>query len=79
MHHHQSNVDEERLGELAMRFRGTRNVKERQTIADDYADTVKRLIHSRAWREIPGPEDQLPDQWMPDTFFEYWSRPQPTP
>jgi hypothetical protein len=68
--------DEERLGGLAMRFRGTRREEERQDIAADYAHTVERLIRSGRWHEMPPPEDQLPDDWMPAAFFEYWSRQQ---
>jgi hypothetical protein len=71
--------DEERLGELAMKFRGTRRDAERQAIAGDYSETVDRLILSGGWREMPAPEDQLPDAWMPNAFFEYWSRRQGTP
>jgi hypothetical protein len=67
--------DEERLGGLAMRFRGTRGDAERRDIARDYSQTVARLIHSGRWHEMPPPEDQLPDAWMPPAFFEYWSRP----
>ena len=64
--------DEERLGSLAMKFRGTRREAERQAIADDYAQTVERLIHSGGWHEMPALEDQLPDAWMPRAFFQYW-------
>lgn len=65
--------DCERLGDLAMEFRGTRVVAERQKIAAQYAETVHRLIESGQWQELPAPEDQLPDAWMPRSFFEYWS------
>jgi hypothetical protein len=71
--------DEERLGELAMKFRGTRDPEERLAIADAYCQVVERLIRSGLWREIPAPEDQLPDDWMPQTFFDYWSNPQNAP
>jgi hypothetical protein len=71
--------DEERLGELALKFRGTRRDAERQAIAGEYSQTVDRLIHSGNWHEMPAPEDQLPDDWMPKAFFEYWSRPQGAP
>jgi hypothetical protein len=71
--------DEERLGELAMKFRGTRRHAERQGIATDYAQTVERLINSNNWQEVPAPEDQLPNDWMPRAFFEYWSRRQDAP
>ena len=66
-------TDEEYLGELAMKFRGTRLDAERQDVAKKYSDTVNRLINSNAWAEAPSPEDQLPDKWMPTEFFEYWS------
>jgi hypothetical protein len=65
--------DEEHLGELAMKFRGTRHEAERRAIAADYSQTVERLIRSGTWREMPAPEDQLPDDWMPTAFFDYWS------
>jgi hypothetical protein len=71
--------DEERLSGLAMMFRGTRRDAERRDIAEDYARTVERLIECGGWREMPSPEDQLPDDWMPPAFFEYWSRQQDTP
>lgn len=68
--------EEERLGSLAMQFRGTRCEEERQEIAKEYAQTVERLIHSGQWHEMPPLEDQLPDDWMPAAFFEYWLRPE---
>jgi hypothetical protein len=71
--------DAERLGRLAMKFRGTRRDAERQDIARDYAQTVGRLIGSGGWHEMPAPEDQLPDDWMPEAFFQYWSRRQAAP
>ena len=71
--------DEDRLGELAMKFRNTRCDAEHRSIAKDYSQTVERLIHSGKWHEMPPPEDQLPDDWMPEAFFEYWSRRQAVP
>ncbi len=65
---------EERLGILAMKFRGTRDVVERKFIAGEYAETVNALISSGTWDEMPPPEDQLPDDWMPKAFFDYWLR-----
>lgn len=64
--------DEEHLGVLAMRFRGTRREAERRAIVMDYSETVRRLIDGGNWREMPAPEDQLPDDYMPKRFFEYW-------
>jgi hypothetical protein len=72
-------ADEERLGELAMEFRGTRDNAERQRIVDSYADVVDRLIKSGYWNEMPPPEDQLPSDKMPRAFETYWSRWQGTP
>jgi len=66
--------DEEHLGELAMAFRGSRDQAQRKAIAEEYAETVGRLISSGRWRDMPAPEDQLPDAWMPKAFFGYWSR-----
>jgi hypothetical protein len=71
--------DEARLGGLAMKFRGTRRDAERRDIAQDYSQTVERLIHSGRWHAMPPPEDQLPDDWMPPAFFEYWLRQQSAP
>ena len=64
--------DEERLGYLAMRFRGTRDDVERRAIAREYEYAVDRLIHGGNWVEIPAPEDQLPEDWMPESFDRYW-------
>ena len=55
-----------------MRFRGTRKEDERKEIAREYSETVERLIRSGTWQEMPAPEDQLPDAWMPNSFFDYW-------
>jgi hypothetical protein len=71
--------DEERLGVLAMNFRGTRSDTERQAIANDYAQTVQRLIQSGSWDEMPPPEDQLSDAWMPAECFTHWSDPPASP
>jgi hypothetical protein len=65
--------DMERLGQLAMSFRGTRRDDERRAIADEYTQAVERLIHSGNWREVPAFEDQLPDDWMPQAFYNYWA------
>jgi hypothetical protein len=64
---------EQRLCILAREFRGTRDEQQRTSIAKEYAQAVGRLINSKKWRRIPPLEDQLPDEWMPDAFFEYWS------
>lgn len=58
--------EEERLGKLAMEFRGANRDDERASIAAQYAATVDRLIKSGAWQEIQTFEDQLPNAWMPD-------------
>jgi hypothetical protein len=36
------------------------------------------LIHSGQWHELPTHEEQLPDEWMPNSFFEFLSQP-PSP
>ena len=67
----------QQLGVLAMAFRGTRDETERTRIAGAYARVVRQLIESGEWGEIPPLEDQLPDERMPNAFFEYWSLPLP--
>jgi hypothetical protein len=62
---------ERRLRILAREFRGTKN--ERVTIAQIYAEAVVQLINGKKWKNIPALEDQLPDEWMPEQFFTYWS------
>lgn len=64
--------DEMRLSQLASRFRSNRQEAARRDIAQDYAETVDRLIYSGAWELVPAPEDQLPDDCMPKAFFAYW-------
>ncbi len=66
--------DVTRLGILAAKFRGTRSDGERREIATDYSQTVERLIRSGVWQEMPAPDEQLPDAWMPKAFFDYWLR-----
>ena len=56
-----------------MQFRGTRDEAERRAIAQAYSQAVDELIAGKRWRLIPPLEDQLPDEWMPETFFEHWS------
>jgi hypothetical protein len=68
---------EQRLGLLAMQFRGTKDEKERTKIATEYAKVVTRLIESGKWGEIPPPEDLLPDEQMPLAFFQHWALPLP--
>lgn len=64
--------DVQRLGELAMKFRGTHDEEERRTIAGEYRKIVESLIESERWTEVPGPEDQLPENFMPARFARYW-------
>ncbi|MCE9534747.1 MAG: hypothetical protein K8T89_27030 [Planctomycetes bacterium] len=75
MNHVLSNVrkDEEHLGDLAMKFRGTRHDEEREVIAKDYSQTVHRLIESGGWDEMPAPEDELPEEWMPKEYVAFWT------
>jgi hypothetical protein len=65
------------LGILAMRFRGTRDEGERDTIAREYAAVVARLIESGKWKVMPTFENQLPDERLPRAFFDYWKVPCP--
>ena len=74
-----SSADADLLGQLAMAFRGTRDENERRHIASDYSDAVVRLINSGSWEEAPVLEDMLPDEWMPEKFFEFWLSEQTVP
>jgi len=62
----------ETLGWIAFHFRGTRDEAERAKYAKQYAEVVDQLIASGKWNEIPGPEDTLPDQYMPAAFKKFW-------
>jgi hypothetical protein len=64
---------EKQLRILAREFRSTRDGHRRAAIAGEYAEAVKQLIDSNRWKRIPPLEDQLPDEWMPETFFAFWS------
>jgi len=66
--------DVKSLGILAIKFRATRPDTERQSIARDYSQAVERLMNSGCWQEMPAFDDQLPDDWMPRAFFDYWLR-----
>ena len=63
---------EQKLGRLALEFRRSRDTETRQSIVDQYEKAVKDLISTGTWDRVPPPEDQLPDEVMPQTFFEYW-------
>ncbi len=65
------------LGILAMRFRGTRDETERDAITREYAAVVAQLIDSGKWRTMPTFENQLPDERLPQAFFDYWEIPCP--
>jgi hypothetical protein len=56
-----------------MRFRRTREEAARRAIAAEYARGGQRLIQAGNWIAAPAFEDQLPDEWMPEAFFAYWS------
>ena len=64
---------EKRLCILAREFRTTRDERERAAIAERYAEAVLQLIAGKKWKKIPTLEDQLPDEWMPEQFFTFWS------
>lgn len=68
---------EKQLTVLAMQFRATRDEAERHSIARAYSRAVTQLIATKKWRLIPPLEDQLPDEWMPASFFKHWSLSQP--
>ena len=70
---HPTAKPEKQLQILAREFRGTRDENERASVADRYAKAIEQLIKSNKWKKIPTLEDQLPDEWMPDHFFTYWS------
>jgi hypothetical protein len=67
--------DEDRLSILASRFRSNRDDEVRRLVAEEYAGVVDRLIQSGDWDECPSPEDQLPDEFMPKAFDDFWYGP----
>ena len=60
------------LGRAAMKFRGNRGVHDREEAITDYAYTVRRLIETGRWELMPAFEDMLPDEHMPDEFFDHF-------
>jgi hypothetical protein len=66
------------LGLLAMRFRATRDEDKRGEIAAEYEQAVLALIETGRWKEMPAFEDMLPDEHMPEAFFNFWSIPVPS-
>jgi hypothetical protein len=66
-----SSNEKPHLGVLAMDFRGERDPKRRKAIAAEYGKTLQELIKNKNWSEMPGPEDQLPDEFMPEDFFTW--------
>jgi hypothetical protein len=70
-------VMSDKLGFLAMRFRGDRDENSRREVAKLYADEVSRLVKSGRWKEMPAFEEMLPDEWMPKEFWGFWGLPIP--
>lgn len=64
--------DEDMLGLLAMKFRGSHNINEKNEAVRDYEQAVNRLVNSGKWKEMPALEDMLPHNLMPQIFFQYW-------
>lgn len=69
---------EEKLGILSMKFRSDRNETNRTQIAKQYENIVHELIKSGKWEEMPSLEDMLPDEYMPECFYGFWSIKKPT-
>lgn len=65
-------TDEDELFFLACRFRSNRDEADRRKIAAEYAAVVDRLVASGTWTEAPPPDAQLPDDYMPKAFDDYW-------
>jgi len=63
----------QKLRELATTFRGIADSERRQRIAQTYAAVVESLIQSGTWKEMPVSEARLPDEFMPEAFFHFWS------
>lgn len=58
-----------KLGSLAGLFRGGRDNK-KEVIAE-YQRTLRELIASGLMTECLGPEDELPDEFMPEEYMEW--------
>lgn len=68
-------TDEDDLFFLACRFRSTRDLEERKSIAAEYAAVVDRLIARGDWEEAPAPDAQLPREYMPQSFWDWLHEP----
>ncbi len=53
----------ESLGALAMQFRETRDLEERERVASQYRHMARRLKAEGKWVQPP-PEDELPPMYM---------------
>jgi len=67
-----SGQDEMRFAQLVSQFHHARSDEERRLIANEYACLVFQLIESGSWDQAPSWENWLPDEWMPQAFFDYW-------
>lgn len=63
---------EDKLGWIAMKFRGNHKPGDQEEAIKEYAQVVIELVESGTWAEIPTFEDMLPDEHMPEIFFTYW-------
>lgn len=62
----------ETLGRLADRFRHAKSKREKTAIAKVYAMAVKDLIIEGGWTDVPTPADELPAEYMPPEYADYW-------
>jgi hypothetical protein len=62
----------EDLGTLAFKFRGTRDENLRRDIAFWYGKIMEQL-QRQGGAEFPGPEDLLPDEYMPKDWWKHWN------
>jgi len=64
---------EDELANIAMAFRGApQDSEERDSIAERYRSIMEQIFVYEDWCGEPEVESQLPDEYMPDVYKEYW-------
>ena len=61
------------LSKLAGQFRGDKDPEARAKITKEYAEVVKKLIRTNQWYDAPPPEDLLPYEHLPKSYYKYWN------
>jgi hypothetical protein len=66
---------EGQLATLATRFTAADSDQDREKIAERYSEVTDALFAIPSWWGEPAPDSQLPEEWMPASYRQFWAQP----